>query len=586
MKFVDYFKKKINKTIDVVPRVGITEKCSASRVETPSFPLDAPAPGIVVVLASKATDLSMDRILFEAGGRSIVVISEEERSSWVTNGMPVRYHQAISLGQINWVVRLVGPVSLLMDMRSSGRSEDVKYWKKLFFHLRNGGEYRRYLSPDSELQSSDLLGAVSATYQSRLSGIESSSLALAIAGFEVTRKSLRVFKSGDHYVKHRHAEASRFLATRANGLVVTEIARIKGTVFETRARVTNHNQSVNINNIDETFSVPDLQLRHYQGKIGVISNSLIISDLDILPDSFKFPTAKFLNNVKLVNVSEDFAQIPSSLIPNKSIKGSFYHVDSSNSGHFGHLLGEVLACLWGWDKAKLLNPDLKLLFRIRFPNERIPSLEIALFRAYGILDTDIVWIDEPVWVENLIAAAPMWQNQIPHFVHPEIQGTWDRISDSLVDDSAPSYDKVFISRATNLSDRSCRNIREVEQFFARHDFTILCPETLSLPEQATIFRHARVVAGFGGSGLFNIIHARNLENLIVLNHEAYTARNEHLFSSVIGCQVDYFWSTPDIAHPVNGWSQQAYVSQWEFDFERNGTDLGNLLESFGSKSGS
>jgi hypothetical protein len=67
--------------------------------------------------------------------------------------------------------------------------------------------------------------------------------------------------------------------------------------------------------------------------------------------------------------------------------------------------------------------------------------------------------------------------------------------------------------------------------------------------------------------------------MIVLNHEAYTARNEHLFSAVLGGDVHYFWSSPDIAHPKGGWSEAAYYSGWEFDFERNRADLERLLNA-------
>jgi hypothetical protein len=66
---------------------------------------------------------------------------------------------------------------------------------------------------------------------------------------------------------------------------------------------------------------------------------------------------------------------------------------------------------------------------------------------------------------------------------------------------------------------------------------------------------------------------------VVLNHESYTARNEHLYAAVLGCTEHYFWSPADIAHPTNGWSADAYYSGWEFDFERNLDQLTRLLRS-------
>jgi hypothetical protein len=68
-----------------------------------------------------------------------------------------------------------------------------------------------------------------------------------------------------------------------------------------------------------------------------------------------------------------------------------------------------------------------------------------------------------------------------------------------------------------------------------------------------------------------------VKTLIVLNHGAYTSRGEHLFSALLGCDVHYFWSKPDIAHPPGRWSKAAYYSSWSFDFDRNGADLDSLL---------
>jgi hypothetical protein len=47
---------------------------------------------------------------------------------------------------------------------------------------------------------------------------------------------------------------------------------------------------------------------------------------------------------------------------------------------------------------------------------------------------------------------------------------------------------------------------------------------------------------------------------------------------VIGGAVDYFWSTPDKHHPPGRWSNEAFVSDWEFDFERNEAELRSLLD--------
>jgi capsular polysaccharide biosynthesis protein len=175
----------------------------------------------------------------------------------------------------------------------------------------------------------------------------------------------------------------------------------------------------------------------------------------------------------------------------------------------------------------------------------------------------------------------MWHNAEPHYVHPDIAATWRRLSDGLLAGREPATDlaeRIFVSRSEGAKHRECRNIREVEDVFRARGYRIVYPERLSLPDQAEIFGAARVIAGFGGSALFNVMHARRLETMIILNHEAYTARNEHLFTSVIGAEVHYFWSAPDIPHG-DSWSSAAFYSDWEFDFERNGAELAGLLDS-------
>jgi capsular polysaccharide biosynthesis protein len=176
----------------------------------------------------------------------------------------------------------------------------------------------------------------------------------------------------------------------------------------------------------------------------------------------------------------------------------------------------------------------------------------------------------------------MWHNAAPHYVHPDLQQIWHRVSNGLTSsaprEAAPA-DRLFISRRDTMSNRACRNALAVEHIFRDHGFVVIYPEELDLAQQAHLFRDARVVAGFGGSGLFNVFNCRALEHLIVLNHESYTARNEHLYAAVLGCTEHYFWSPADIAQPTKRWSAEAYYSGWEFDLKRNEHTLRELLRS-------
>jgi capsular polysaccharide biosynthesis protein len=180
----------------------------------------------------------------------------------------------------------------------------------------------------------------------------------------------------------------------------------------------------------------------------------------------------------------------------------------------------------------------------------------------------------------VVSATPMWHNAEPHYVHPGIAEVWARIGAGLAqhESAVATGPRIFVSRsdATANNARICRNLKDVERRFAARGFTIVYPEQHPLPDQARLFREARVVAGFGGSALFNVMHTRRLEALVVLNNSSYFARNEHLFASVKGGESHYFWSPPDVP-PEDPLSRDALRTSWEFDVAGLGDDLDRLL---------
>jgi capsular polysaccharide biosynthesis protein len=346
---------------------------------------------------------------------------------------------------------------------------------------------------------------------------------------------------------------------------------------------------VPITALDTSIDYPAHHLRHYRGEIAMVSNALLHTPFTALPDSFRHHLSTNPTNPGLIDVSGDFARVRPRDRPRTRLEGSYNHLDSENSGHYGHLLTEVMSRLWGWDEAKRQLPDLKAIFRIRYANERKPVLEQRIFGAFGIDVDDIVWVHEPVWLESVVGATPMWHNQVPHYVHPGLMSVWDRVRASLLNEaSAPTegFDRsggkrIFVSRQDISTNRACRNTREVESFFADRGFDVVYPENHDLAVQAAIFDRAEVVAGFGGSAMFNIVFSRDYQALILLNHEAYTARNEHLYTALLGGDIHYFWSTPDVPHPEGGWTEEAYYSSWAFDFERNSETLTEVIKNLG-----
>ncbi len=518
------------------------------------------------------------------------VISAEAAPEWELDGSGVVHHVAETAGQMGWEVKLIGPVDVLINLLPQNLlPQDVpnhhEMWWRLYPHVKPGG---LYIVDPSAAAGSELGGALSA-WMATLAGTDDpearpatssrdAELFRSTSAAVMSRDVIIARKRGKHYVKLRDSETNRMLVAREPRISIRELATLPAGDAVSRAIVTSHEASVPIGRLPETLPYPALHLRHYQGRIAFAGSTLMFGDYTILPDSFRHHLAGNFSNARTTNISSGFARIPDNLQPKESLAGNYYQLDSTFSGHFGHFTTEVLSRFWGWDQAKELIPDLKVILR-KHPKELEPRLERRFFEAYGIAPDDIVWTDRPVYLESVVSASPMWHNEVPYYAHPGLRDVWDRLGRGLIDPATPTYERIFVSRSDQWDRRTCRNRDDVERFFQSSGFTVIYPENLDLSQQASIFAGATVIAGFGGSAMFNMMYAEKMTTAIVLSHEAYTARNEHLFTSLLGGDVHYFWSPPDCQHPEKGWSQDAFYSDWEFDFERNRKPLEELIAS-------
>ncbi|WP_152364085.1 glycosyltransferase family 61 protein [Microlunatus speluncae] len=537
----------------------------------------------VIILAQGDTRGAVVEWLTEFAGMRLHVVSLDADPEWELEAHGAVHHRAETLDQYHWLLKPLGPVDVLVDLLPVDDAQHLLTWQRLFLHLRPGGLWL----VDRRGQDQSAFTATFASWvQTAVAaggtedvGANARDLELgaSTAAVTISRDLLMIKKRLWHFLKLRDAETNRVLESREPKLRMRELASLRGGKLAIDSKIVSHESSVPIPDLETTLTYPELHLRHYTGKIAYVSNALVHGEATILPDSFRHHLEASPRNVRVNSISAAWGRIRQDLRPRDTLPGNYYQLDCENPGHFGHLMTEVISRLWGWDAAKAEIPDLKALFRIRFPHERDPALERRLFTAFGIDEADITWADHPVYVESLVAATPQFHNQRPHYVHPGLIDTWRRIGAKLIDRTVEAHEKIFISRKDNLSNRVCRNSRDVERWFADRGFTIIYPETLDLGQQAGVFAGARVIAGFGGSALFNAIHAEKLDTMIILNHESYTARNEHLITALLDCDVHYFWSRSDVAHPPGGWSEEAYYSSWEFDFDHNAVEVERLL---------
>jgi capsular polysaccharide biosynthesis protein len=521
----------------------------------------------VAVVASNASQATFDRVVPAAS--SVFVISPSPEAEWHLNRVQARHLPALTLTAVNWQLKRFGPFDAIIDISDDAGLPHDRTWAKTFLHLNDGGVYVSVGSDQRKFVD---------RLVSLLRGEGEEWAEPAVEAVTFGGDVILLEKRGTHLLRLRHAEVDRLLPTRNVPATSTVLATTPEGWHRSRAEVHTHTSNRPVEGIDPVMRYPRHTMRRYTGSLAMASHSILYTEGTLMPETHRHHLAKPLTHEYVHADTPQFGRLNDDAIPDDYLAGSFYHLDSPFPGHFGHVLTETVARLWGWDVAKKQDPDLKAIWRIRYPNERDPSLERTLFGAYGIAEEDMVCVDHPVWLDSMVGVTPMWHNHSPYYVHPEIEETWRRIAAGLAVDPGFSARKIFVSRNSRLA-RNCRNAFEVEELFKAHGFTIVFPETMSLQRQAGLFRQAEVVAGFGGSAMFNVLFANNLRNLIVLTHEAYTARNEFLFASVLGGRLDYFWSTPDVQHPDDGWTQEAFTSDWAFDFARNERALTKLLSS-------
>ncbi|MGO1265028.1 MAG: glycosyltransferase family 61 protein [Microbacterium gubbeenense] len=381
-----------------------------------------------------------------------------------------------------------------------------------------------------------------------------------------------------HYAGFGEKGAERLLLRRTPRLRVQTLQTVPAASVDARARVIHHERRTGEpSGFSRTMDAPTLRLREYTGPMRWYSHMLLVHGQTALPPSFRFHHSSSLDNPNAKRVAPGLYRLKVNEYVRRREYAPLYDLSGGWPSHYGHFISQSVAKLWGWERAKEQIPELKAAVQVLDRDEH--GFEEELLTAYGIDSQDIIWVDEPIRTHHMVSASLPYQVLEPGFIHPVMHAVRSRISKSLVDSAPAPHKRLFVSRTSEYTLRACRNQGEVEDLFRSAGFTIYYPEQHTVREQATAFHGAEVIAGFGGSAMFNLMHADDLKTLIVLSHESYTATNEYLLVADRDCDVHYFWNDADIAQPERGGSQAAFQSSWEFDFTRNRADLDALIES-------
>lgn len=327
--------------------------------------------------------------------------------------------------------------------------------------------------------------------------------------------------------------------------------------------------------MDRPIGSAVLSLRDYRDVV-VSAPQVVVDGRVLLPDTFRHNRSPVLGHKALADVAPRFA-VPRAPIGSDlpRLSGTFVHLDNESRGHFGHVLTETLSRIWTWEKALRIDPEARAIMGATVQRPELAEWELEFYAVCGIPRERIVLleIDRPMRVERLISGTPMWSQ--PHYVHPRIRQTWRRVGDQLAAAAPAGVDwprRIFISR--RISRRACVNGEQLEAEFAAAGFEIVYPEDYSLGHQVALFRHADVIAGYGGSGMFQTLFVDEPKHVIQVASEAYGPRNEYLIAAVLGHRLD---SIICRAEPYDG--LKAMLAPFRYDPDREGPFLREILAS-------
>lgn len=469
----------------------------------------------------------------------------------------------------------IGPLDLIVDDTRRGAKCAARF-KSTFFHLRAGGGYvvraaapGDRTAPDQGTRrlldrlERDRRRAEETTPPRRPDALE---LAASVGSILVEAGHVRLTCSRSGLAKLREEEADLVLRLRGPSLGRV-LERRPGARFESRCRLRTNAASMRERLADEIIS-PPVALREYRS-VECHPGQVVVRDNLLLPDTFRHNRRPRLRNLYTTELAERFATLRFPPDRVMDLPGTYFYLDSEFRGHFGHAMTEQLSRLWAWASAKREHPDIKALVTLNKGRE-IAQFERDLYAAAGVPPEDLVLAREPVRVERLVAATPMFSQ--PDYVHPELSAVWAATGWHLAEKAAleQAPRRIFCSRREDK--RSCRNAAELEARFTAEGFQILYPEDYSMAAQAALFRRAEVVAGYAGSAMFGLLFSPP-KHVILVTSSRYHARNEFLIASVVGHHLDLVGCEPDLGDAPSARGPRAVNAGFTFDEQREGRFL-------------
>jgi Glycosyltransferase 61 len=204
--------------------------------------------------------------------------------------------------------------------------------------------------------------------------------------------------------------------------------------------------------------------------------------------------------------------------------------------------GFLLEGLSRWWLLERLPEQVRAELRVVLYNDTpLHSWQLELLEGLGVTSDRLLYLTEPMRFERMIVPSPAYTL---HRAAASAQGdTWESIGRAFDRGEGPA--RVYLSRSRWHHNRLLIDEAAVERRFQAHGFTILHPQELTVAGQIAAVRHARLIAGSAGSGMYLSAFARRGARKLILSPRNFTFRDDQLISHLRGEQIAYILCAPE-----------------------------------------
>ncbi|GEM_PF-1190052 len=479
------------------------------------------------------------------------------------------------------------PFDVIIEHSSNRKSHKIQLFKKLFLRLSNGGLYfieelhAKFIKALTDCDGPDVLDIINEISQLKISNSEIKSCAdaytLAISDCCESifiRGKLGVLVKNKSTLKGLRNNQAKSLIQA--GILNGSILTLNNNSYEYSHQISSTvNLSDNAWRTPKKFKIPESFLVKYND-VNCEIGQVVYKDGYLLPDSFRMQYHKKLANRHITPLVDDLFLLKDKKYDTSHYKGEYFYLDSEFPCHFGHFTSEVISRLWAWDDVKKLSPNVKVLIGLE-KGRALPKFVESILSGYGIERKDIITFDGKIKVDTLYSATPYYV--IGNHINPAIKDIWDTIGNSANEGtSGIQGKKLFIARP-EIGGRKCINSDKLEKIFKDRGFEFYSPEKHSWKDQVKTFSNVNVIAGYAGSGTFNTMFAGgDNKQLVIVGSNSYTAINEHYICAIKGFNLTCFLGDSLLSHD-KGWSAEAFMSDYKFNYERDEMALIEYLDS-------